>query len=124
PELPEDQQTKLLVDGKIQPAENGKWWFRKLDGWLPADSANPNNGQKKHALIVWRKLTGNFEEDNVMLDEWFKKYHISTRDLDYDTIYVNGSNNLLNLKNDAENWDVCLIEEEFHKRMWEAQHNG
>ena len=121
PELPEDQHTKLLVDGKIQTSEDGKWWFRKLEGWVPADLINPNNGQKERVLIVWRKLTGNLEEDNLMLDEWFKKYRTSTRNFKYDTIYVNGSNNLSNLKKDDENWKVLLIEEEFHKKMWEAR---
>jgi len=120
PELPEDQYTKLEVDGKIQLADDGKWWFRKVEGWVPADSMNPNNGIKERILIVWRKLTGNLEEDNLMLDEWFEKYRISTRDFEYDTIYVNGSNNLPNLRKDDENWKVRLIEEEFHKRMWET----
>jgi len=145
PELPEDQHTKLVVDGKIKqvnheltPINTNKnddscklvsisgskektWWFRKLEGWVPADPMNPNNGQKERVLIVWRKLTGNLEEDNLMLDEWFEKYRISTRDFEYDTIYVNGSNNLPNLKKDDENWKVRLIEEEFHKKMWEME---
>ncbi|MDY0222792.1 MAG: site-specific DNA-methyltransferase [Desulfobacterium sp.] len=120
PELPEDQHTKLVVDGKIQLAADGKWWFRKLEGWVPADPMKPNNGVKERVLIVWRKLTGNLEEDNLMLDEWFEKYRISTRDFEYDTIYVNGSNNLPNLRKDDENWKVRLIEEEFHKKMWEV----
>jgi adenine-specific DNA-methyltransferase len=53
-----------------------------------------------------------------MLDEWFQKNRISTRDFEFDTIYVNGSNNLPNLKLDGDNWKVRLIEEEFMKRMW------
>jgi adenine-specific DNA-methyltransferase len=97
------------------------WWFRKVEGWVPADPMNPNNGQKERVLIVWRKLTGNLEEDNLMLDEWFTKYRISTRDFEYDIIYVNGSNNLPNLKKDDENWKVRLIEEEFHKKMWNTE---
>lgn len=121
PELPEDQNTKLVVNGKIQLDADGKWWFRKVEGWVPADRMNPNNGIKERVLIVWRKLTGNLEEDNLMLDEWFEKYRISTRDFEYDTIYVNGSNNLPNLRKDDENWKVRLIEEEFHKRMWDVE---
>jgi adenine-specific DNA-methyltransferase len=121
PELPEDQNTKLVVDGKVQLSEKGKWWFPKLEGWVPADSMNPNNGQKEKVLIVWRTLTGNLEEDNLMLDEWFEKNRISTRDFEYDTIYVNGSNNLPNLKKAGDTWKVCLIEEEFHKRMWDVE---
>jgi adenine-specific DNA-methyltransferase len=96
PELPKDQNTRLLVDGKILQDDNDPWWFRKVEGWVPKDPANPNNGQREKVLIVWRKLTGKLEEDNLMLDEWFQKNRISTRDFEFDTIYVNGSNNLPN----------------------------
>ena len=119
PELPDDQHVKLVVDGRIQQDAEGPWWFRKVEGWAPKDPANPNNGQREKVLIVWRKLTDNIEQDNLMLDEWFQKNRISTRDFEFDTIYVNGSNNLPNLKLDEEHWKVRLIEEEFMKRMWE-----
>nr|MCR5219541.1 site-specific DNA-methyltransferase [bacterium] len=118
PELPEDQHTRLVLDGRIRQAEDGPWWFRKIEGWLPKDPANPNSDQREKILIVWRKLTGDIERDNLMLDEWFLKNRINTRDFEFDTIYVNGSNNLPNLKLDDENWKVRLIEEEFMKRMW------
>ena len=121
PELPEDQHTKLVVDGRIRQDEGGPWWFRKVDGWVPKDAANPNNGQREKVLVVWRKLTDDIEQDNLMLDEWFQKNRISTRDFEFDTIYVNGSNNLPNLKLDDENWKVRLIEEEFMKRMWNGE---
>lgn len=121
PELPEDQHTKLMVDGKIQLSSEGKWGFRKIEGWVPSDPMNPNNGLKEKVLIVWRNLTGDLEQDNLMLDEWFIKYRISARDFEYDTIYVSGSNNLPNLKKEGENWKVCLIEETFHRKMWENE---
>lgn len=121
PELPEDQHTKLVVYGRIQQDAGGPWWFRKVEGWVPNDPANPNNGQREKILIVWRKLTGDIEQDNLMLDEWFQKNRISTRDFEFDTIYVNGSNNLPNLKLDEENWKVRSIEEEFMKRMWNGE---
>lgn len=121
PELPEDQHTKLVVDGRIRQDEGGPWWFRKVEGWVPKDAANPNNGQREKVLVVWRKLTDDIEQDNLMLDEWFEKNRISTRDFEFDTIYVNGSNNLPNLKLDDENWKVRLIEEEFMKRMWNGE---
>lgn len=121
PELPEDQHTKLVVDGRIRQDEGGPWWFRKVEGWVPKDAANPNNGQQEKVLVVWRKLTDDIEQDNLMLDEWFQKNRISTRDFEFDTIYVNGSNNLPNLKLDDENWKVRLIEEEFMKRMWNGE---
>jgi len=121
PELPEDQHTKLLVDGEILLSSEGKWGFRKIKGWVPADPMTPNKGRKEKVLIVWRNLSGNLEEDNLMLDEWFIKYCIPDRDFEFDTIYVNGSNNLSNLKKEGANWTVLLIEEAFHKRMWEKE---
>jgi len=121
PDLPEDQRTKLMVDGRVKQDVEGSWWFRKIEGWVPMDAANPNNGQLEKVLIVWRKLTGDLEKDNLMLDEWFQKNRISTRDFEFDTIYVNGSNNLPNLKQDHENWKVRLIEEDFMKRMWDVE---
>jgi adenine-specific DNA-methyltransferase len=72
-------------------------------------------------LVIWRKLTGNLEEDNLMLDEWFSKYRLSTQDTEFDVIYVNGSNNLPNLKRDDEHWKVRLIEESFHQKMWDVE---
>ena len=116
----QNKQVKF-VDGRIKQDKNGLWWFRKMEGWIPADLNNPNNGQKEKALIVWRKFTGDLEQDNLMLDDWFQKNRISTRDFEFDTIYVNGSNNLPNLKLDDENWKVRLIEGEFIKRMWDVE---
>ena len=120
PELPEDQHTKLMVDGQICRKAKGQWWFRKVEGKVPKDSANPNDSQREKVLIIWRKLTDDIEQDNLMLDEWFQQNRSNTSDFEFDTIYVNGSNNLLNLKPDDENWKVRLIEEEFMQRMWDT----
>ena len=35
-----------------------------------------------------------------------------------DVIYVNGDNNLLNIRKDEERWEVKLIEEAFHQLMF------
>jgi adenine-specific DNA-methyltransferase len=121
PDLPAGTDTRLQLDGRMTQSEDGPWWFRKSEGWVPKDRENPNNGQKEKVLIVWRTLTGNLEEDNLMLDEWFQKNRLSTRDFEFDTIYVNGSNNLPNLKLDSDTWKVRLIEEEFFKAMWDVQ---
>jgi adenine-specific DNA-methyltransferase len=56
-----------------------------------------------------------------MLDEWFKTIRINPRDFEYDTIYVNGSNNLPNLRLEGESWKVRLIEEDFMQRMWDVE---
>lgn len=119
PELPNDQTTRLILDGKLAEDANGKWWFRKVEGRVCRTPGDKKNMDK--VLIIWRKLTDNLEEDNLMLDEWFKKYRLSTQDSEFDVIYVNGSNNLPNLKRTDENWKVCLIEEAFHQKMWDVE---
>ncbi len=121
PDLPKDQDTRLVLDGDLKQAPGGKWWIRKVEGWVPKNPFNPNDGLKDKVLIVWRKLTGNLEEDNLVLDTWFQKNRISTYDWEFDTIYVNGSNNLPNLQQPGDTWKVRLIEEEFLKRMWDNQ---
>jgi len=121
PDLPQDQDTRLVLEGDLKQAPGGKWWIRKVEGWVPKNPFNPNDGLKEKVLIVWRKLTGNFEEDNLVLDTWFQKNRISTYDWEFDTIYVNGSNNLPNLQQPGDTWKVRLIEEEFLKRMWDNQ---
>jgi len=123
PELPGNTQTRLAIDGRIRQDGSGRWWFRKVEGWIPSDPNNPNNGHKAKILIVWRNLTGDLEKDNLMLDAWFQKNRISTRDFEYDTVYVNGSNNLPNLKLEGDNWKVRLIEEDFLKFMWSTEGN-
>ena len=121
PELPDDRHTKLVVDDQILEDASGPWWFRKVEGWVPKDPGNPSDGQREKVLIIWRKLAGDIEQDNLMLDEWFQMNRCERREFDFDTIFVNGSNNLSNLKPDDENWTVHLIEEEFMKRMWSGE---
>ncbi|MBK7042721.1 MAG: hypothetical protein IPH50_02890 [Rhodanobacteraceae bacterium] len=42
------------------------------------------------------------------------------RDTEFDLIYVNGDNTLENLRVDPETWKVRLIEEDFHRLMFEG----
>lgn len=119
PELPGDDATRLILDGRMEESKDGKWLFRKVEGRVCRTPGDMNNTDR--VLVIWRKLTGNLEEDNLMLDEWFKKYRLSTQDSEFDVIYVNGSNNLPNLRQDDEHWKVRLIEEAFHQQMWDME---
>jgi adenine-specific DNA-methyltransferase len=92
--------------------EHKVWWFRTVSGATP-------DGRK--TLIIWRKLTGDPEQDNLALDEWFTKQGYSARDSEFDLIYVNGGNNLENLKTPDDLWKVRLIEEDFHRLMFETE---
>jgi adenine-specific DNA-methyltransferase len=56
-----------------------------------------------------------------VLDAWFIKQGYSARDSEFDLIYVNGGNNLENLKTSANTWKVRLIEEDFHRLMFDTE---
>ena len=76
------------------------------------------NPQDEKVLVLWRKLE---ETDNEALDDWFKKSQYSTRELEFDLIYVNGDNHLENLRKDEETWKVRLIEQEFKRLMFDVR---
>ena len=101
------------------------WWFRTVSGTTP-------DGRK--TLVIWRKRPGGetpegVEQDNLVLDEWFTRQGYSSRDSEFDLIYVNGGNNLENLKTPDDPstgsgqalWKVRLIEEDFHRLMFETE---
>ncbi|MBX3119126.1 MAG: site-specific DNA-methyltransferase [Fimbriimonadaceae bacterium] len=89
--------------------------FHIVTGRLPGQG-NSENGDK--ALIIWRDTT---ENPNEKLDEFFGKQAYNTLDQEFDVIYVNGDNNLQNLRKDDQTWKVRLIEEEFHRLMWDVE---
>lgn len=68
-----------------------------------------------HVLVVWRDLD---VTDNDALNELFLKQRINIRDREFDLIYVNGDNNLENIRREDESWKVRLIEHEFTARMF------
>jgi adenine-specific DNA-methyltransferase len=76
------------------------------------------NPEGERALVLWRNVD---ETDNDALDEWFRKQDYNTRDQEYDLIYVNGDNNLENLRRDDQTWKVRLIEEEFGRLMFDVE---
>ena len=79
------------------------------------------NRTGERVLVIWRDLTGDIEKDNAVLDAFFAKKHVNPLDFEYKTIYVNGDNNLQNIKTEDENWKVILIESEMKKRMFSEQ---
>jgi adenine-specific DNA-methyltransferase len=76
------------------------------------------NRTGERVLVIWRDLTGDIEKDNAVLDAFFAKKHVNPLDFEYKTIYVNGDNNLQNIKTEDETWKVVLIESEMKKRMF------
>lgn len=70
----------------------------------------------ERTLVIWRNCD---TIDNKTLNEFFKRMAYSTHDTEFDRIYVNGDNNLENLRTDEEQWKVVLTEQEFAQRMFE-----
>ncbi len=108
-----DSEGRLTLKDRLHPSQNGRWWIRAIRGTLPNDN--------QEALIIWRNLPGNPEEDNLVLNEWFKKSDYSTKEKLPNYIYVNGTNNLENIRLPDATWKVRLIEEDFKKLMFEME---
>ena len=111
-----DSEQRLGLAGKsgrrLKQDADGPYWFRTVTGSTP---------EGRNTLVVWRKLTGKPEEDNLVLDEWFTRQGYSSKDTEFDLIFVNGGNNLENLKTPDDLWKVRLIEEDFHRLMFETE---
>jgi adenine-specific DNA-methyltransferase len=111
-EIERDSEKRLRLKGRIKQDDSGPWWFRTVTGTTP---------DGRQTLIIWRKLTGDPERDNLVLDEWFTRQGYSTKDYEFQLIYVNGDNNLENLKTPNDSWKVRLIEEDFHRLMFDTE---
>jgi len=89
---------------------NGQYAFRQIEGALP---------DGRRALVIWRTVTDDIIASNAALDAYFTTYRKNAQDRKYDIIFVNGDNNLENLRSSSEGWKVQETEIEFKKRMFE-----
>lgn len=107
-----EKASSPAYDGAVElrKDDGGLYGFRQIEGVLP-------DGRK--ALVIWRTITDNTLASNAALDAYFSKYRINPAEREYDIIYVNGDNNLENLRTDEEQWKVVMIEKEFNEKMWE-----
>lgn len=113
-----DSEKRLTVKkNKLTEKPDGAWWFRTVTGTVP---------DGRNVLVIWRNRPGKesedgIEQDNLVLNEWFKSHKgWSTKNGEFDSIYVNGTNNLENLKTTESTWKVRLIEEDFKRLMFEG----
>ncbi len=89
---------------------SGQYAFRQIEGTLP---------DGRRALIIWRTVTDDIIASNAALDAYFTTYRKGAQNRSYDVIFVNGDNNLENLRRSNEAWKVQITEIEFKKRMFE-----
>lgn len=107
-----DGEGRLQINGRLRQDAAGPWWFRTVIGTTP---------EGRRTLVIWRKLTGDAEQDNLVLETWFRdKQAFSVRDTEFDLIYVNGDNTLENIRLEDESWKVRLTEEDFQRLMFEG----
>ncbi len=86
-----------------------------IKGYVKIEGKN-RDGEK--ILVIWRDQEKHSNED---LDEFCRKLDINTKDFMFNKVFVNGDNNLENMRVDEANWKLTLIEEEFKKRMFDVQ---
>jgi len=86
-----------------------------IRGFRVVQGVNPD-GEK--VLVIWRNSA---EKPNAELDTFFQKQGYHTKDLEFALIYVNGDNNLENLKRPDETWKVRRTEDEFKRLMFDVQ---
>ncbi len=106
-----------------------------FDDFTVVEGINPK-GEK--VLVIWRKVRDITEKDskkiekqrekaNEALETFFKKQQYNTMDMEYDIVYVNGDNNLMNVPVTPEGegreprYKVRLIEEEFKRLMFDVK---
>lgn len=92
--------------------DGGDHAFQQIEGTLP---------DGRRALVIWRTVTEDLMRSNAALDAYFSRYRINPADREYDVIYVNGDNNLENIRADGETWKVVMTETEFKERMFEEE---
>jgi len=116
-----------------------------IRGFRIVEGTNPK-GEK--VLVIWRKIRdladlpaedsaqagtdpdkirAQREQANRDLEEFFRKQQYNTLDTEFDVIYVNGDNNLMNIPLTPEKegleprYKVRLIEEEFKRLMFDVK---
>jgi adenine-specific DNA-methyltransferase len=89
--------------------------LRRTKGVLEVTGVSPTGDQ---VLVLWRNTN---EVDSQTLNDWFEKQAYNSRDTEFDLIYVNGDNNIENLRRADEIWKVQLIEERFISLMFANQ---
>jgi len=106
-----------------------------IEGFRIIEGTNPKD---EKVLVIWRKIRELTETDaikiqaarqkaNEDLEIFFRKQQFNTMDMEFDVIYVNGDNNLMNLPMAPEGegleprYKVRLIEEEFKRLMFDVR---
>lgn len=114
-----DGETKLV---NVDLAETFNWLLgltvKHIDVIRDVRVVEGTNPENERVLVLWRNIDA---MNSDKLDKWFEKQGYNSRDLEYDLIYINGDNNLENLRRSDQTWKVRLIEEEFQRLMFDVE---
>lgn len=131
PDLPGDTPQRMVLSGGLEeitpsppvhpPEGEGRkeWWFRAVQGVVQGKRVS---GHGERVLVVWRKLTGNLEQDNLVLEAYLREalgldVRRAQDAVPFDAVYVNGSHALPAMPL----CEVRQLEEVFHHLMWDVQ---
>jgi adenine-specific DNA-methyltransferase len=131
PDLPGDTPQRMVLSGGLEeitlaapvhpPECEGckAWWFRAVQGVV---QSKRTSGDGERVLVVWRKLTGNLEQDNLVLEAYLREalgfdVRRAHDAAPFDAVYVNGSHALPAMPL----CEVRQLEEAFHHLMWDVQ---
>lgn len=117
----EREDIRLKLGRYKKPAE--MWDDEVLDSVAPKSELTLDNEEFLSLIAFIREKYEPFRQGvkafiPLVLDEWFTRQGYSSKDSEFDLIYVNGDNNLENLKAPDDTWKVRLIEEDFHRLMF------
>jgi len=108
-------------------------WIKSIQGYLLVEGANR---KAEKVLVIWRKIRDLADTDpdriaearkksNDDLDSFFQEQQYNKAESQFDIIYVNGDNNLLNVPVIPDGGEppyrVRLIEEEFKRLMFDVK---
>ena len=114
-----DSETQLV---RVDLVETFNWLLgltvRHIDVIRGVRVVEGTNPEGDRVLILWRNLD---VTDNDALNKWFAKQDYNTKEQVYDIFYVNGDNNIENLRRPDQTWKVRLIEEEFQRLMFDVE---
>jgi len=111
-----DNLGRLKISGRLRRDKDGPFVFQRVEGELLDGT---------RVLVVWRKLSGDAEQDAAVLDAWMDRHREDTRQRsehrDYHLIYINGPVTLPQPTTEIRT--VWPIEQTFKDRMF-AETNG
>jgi hypothetical protein len=86
--------------------------IRKIEGSVVVRGTTRD---EKQVLVIWRTVP---EMSNDQLNDFFEA-HLAGESQEVTDIYINGDNNLANIRPDDQHWIVHLTEQSFHRLMFE-----